>query len=424
MRDFLFYRVELQEEQDRLVEILRTGSFVDRNGKEVAITEADLDEYITNFQSGKAGQDVPIDINHEREEAGGWIKALWRDGDKLLAQIDWNELGRQLVGDKVYRYMSATIDLTNRIIKSVSLVNFPAVKGLKPVELSEGVKTFEQDTALFTQFKRWLEDWLKGRHAELADGIPGSITISQFLSATIHKVFTNCADNLSLSGYLSTEERIQLSSAIGDALDTFSSNLGDAGGRLIPSDNYYPERYFSEVTQTEEKPMTDEEKAALREKIRTEERQKVEAELKAQNERDAELREQIRKEERDAAEAELRERYERHAGLVEFAKEITGGEVGLSAKPEQVVEFLEKLPADSLETAKAMLTAKIVDFREHGSNGKGHRENGKKALPAHAREDIISGEFTVKDLFAMHELNLGSVDDYDLSDFSASQKGF
>jgi len=139
MVDFLFG--ELAEGQP--VEVLRVGSFTDLNGQAVDITSDDLDAFVVNFDDGAAGQEVPIDVDHERAEAAGWIKSLSRAGDRLVMVPDWNEMGKMLVGDRVYRYVSATIDVARQVIKSVSLVNFPAVKGLQPVELSEGVYTME-----------------------------------------------------------------------------------------------------------------------------------------------------------------------------------------------------------------------------------------------------------------------------------------
>jgi hypothetical protein len=53
--------------------------------------------------------------------------------------VNWTEFGKQLVSDKVYKYLSATIDKARWVLKSISLVNFPAVKGLPPVELAEYV---------------------------------------------------------------------------------------------------------------------------------------------------------------------------------------------------------------------------------------------------------------------------------------------
>lgn len=144
--DFLY--IELEEGTIKPVEFLRSGQFVDRHGQPVEVTAADLDVYLANFEAGVAGQEVPIDVNHKRADAAGWIKSIRRLGDKLAFLPDWNEVGKRLVGERIYRYVSATLDTANKVIKAISLVNFPAVKGLRPVELSEGACTLQVDPGL------------------------------------------------------------------------------------------------------------------------------------------------------------------------------------------------------------------------------------------------------------------------------------
>jgi hypothetical protein len=137
VRDFLF----VQFEAGAPAEFLRVGTFTDMHGNVVEITPELLGALVANFDAGAAGQEVPIDVGHEKAEAAGWVKDLRREGDRLVAVPDWTSLGRELVGERLYRYMSATIDLARKVLKSISLTNFPAVKGLRPVELSEGVYT-------------------------------------------------------------------------------------------------------------------------------------------------------------------------------------------------------------------------------------------------------------------------------------------
>lgn len=137
--------VELTEGTSQPVEFLRIGVFTDANGREVEIDDARLNAIIAGFETGAAGQDIPIDILHERKEAAGWVSHIYREGDRLLARPEWNELGRRLVGDKVYRYLSATVDITRNVLRSISLVNFPAIKGLRPVELSDPLAPPSQD---------------------------------------------------------------------------------------------------------------------------------------------------------------------------------------------------------------------------------------------------------------------------------------
>jgi cation transport regulator ChaB len=128
---------ETASERISTVEVARVGTYMDAHGQEVQITEDALDSMVRNFEKGTAGQDVPVDVMHEKREAGGWLKRLWRKGKLLMAEVSWNGLGAQLVSDKVYRYLSASIALPDWVLRSVSLVNFPAIKGLTPVELSE-----------------------------------------------------------------------------------------------------------------------------------------------------------------------------------------------------------------------------------------------------------------------------------------------
>ena len=60
------------------IEAIRTGQFTDMNGKDVTIDIALLDAIVENFASNKAGQEIPIDLNHERKEAAGWLLGVRR----------------------------------------------------------------------------------------------------------------------------------------------------------------------------------------------------------------------------------------------------------------------------------------------------------------------------------------------------------
>lgn len=147
-----FIYVELADPGDgKPVEFLRVGQFRDMHGQSIKVTPNYMAELVANFEAGAAGQDVPIDIDHEKGEAAGWVKKIWQEGEKLLAQIKWNARGIQLVGEKVYRYLSATIAVDKPVLRSISLVNFPAVKGLSPVELSEGVYALQAETNHYSQ---------------------------------------------------------------------------------------------------------------------------------------------------------------------------------------------------------------------------------------------------------------------------------
>ena len=382
-----FIFIEL-EEGAKAVEVLRPGTFKDRNGQVVEIAEEDLDAFVANFEAGTAGQDVPVDVLHERAEAAGWVKRIFREGETLLAEIDWNELGTQLVGDKVYRYLSATIDMGKKLIKSISLVNFPAVKGLAAVELAEGVYGLEETR---------------------------SISVSDYLQAQIHRSFTVMADDLAASGQLTVEERIELSGAIGEALEAFRSNLGEAGAKMLQVKVEGPTVWFEERAESDDKEngtMTEAELQELREQIRKE----IEAEMAEEQKTRVELTEQVRKE----VEAELEERFAERQKLVEFAAEVCGREgLALSVKPDEMVEALEGIPAGAeRERVMEILKAPIIDLGERGSGREG--AGGKKKLEepyAGQLRDWLAAECELEEWFKLNEDLVGAADEYELSAF-------
>lgn len=424
LSQFLF--VEFAEGQP--VEVLRVGEFIDRRGREITVTSEDLDTFVANFEAGAAGQEVPVDIGHERNEAAGWLKQLWRADDRLLALPDWNELGKKLVRERIYRYLSATIDMAQKFIKSVSLVNFPAVKGLKPVELSEGIYTL--------QAENWIET-LAARIAEILREVLGlspgeptepmpeeTVEEAEFvIRKEGSEIILYSADGSKVLGrfpfgsgeqYASEEaareaaqEREKEINRIKHAeggeqgekqvlklqqLGIEGSN-NDAGGQMSSGDQ-------------EENSMTEEELQELRDQIRGE----VLAELEQRENDLVELREQVRGE----VEAELAARFERRQDLVEFSQEICGGDgVVLSAKPDDVVAFLEGLDDEQVEVAKGLLKAKVVELGERGSSREG-KPTGKKELPVEYARMLDAGDFKIADL-SDPVLNLGDLDQYDLS---------
>lgn len=57
--------------------------------------------------------------------------------------------------------------------------------------------------------------------------------VSDFLQTRIHKAFTTAADDLAALGYMDTDQRIVLSSVIGDALRAFAELVGDKLPNLV-----------------------------------------------------------------------------------------------------------------------------------------------------------------------------------------------
>lgn len=66
----------------------------------------------------------------------------------------------------------------------------------------------------------------------LADDQQGP-PLGDFLSAKIHEAFTRTADKMAQLGLVSQDERISLSSAIGDALDAFKQACTEKCGEAV-----------------------------------------------------------------------------------------------------------------------------------------------------------------------------------------------
>lgn len=96
------------------------------------------------------GTDLPIDYEHQtlggtyasptgKAPAAGWIKRIFAEsGVGLLADIEWTDQAREMLGAKEYRYVSpvAIIRKSDRklvAIHSAALTNKPAIVGMKPI---------------------------------------------------------------------------------------------------------------------------------------------------------------------------------------------------------------------------------------------------------------------------------------------------
>jgi len=295
----------------------------------------------------------------------------------------------------VYRYVSATIDLVGKVIKSVSLVNFPAVKGLRPVELSEGVYGLAEEPGLLERVvaavKAAFESEDEGGEEK------GEDEVELVIRKEENEIVLYSKDGKKILGRF--------------PFGPGQKYADEESARAAAEER---EKEIERIKHSKEaSEMTDEEKAKLREEIREE----LLAEMAERETTLVELREQVRTE----VEAEMAERFERRKELSEFAEELCGGdEAGLSAKPEEVVEFLEALPEEQVEAAQALLKSKVVDFTEHGSSRGG--QDDKKKVPeefaVHLRDWVRAG-FELAEFFEDNEL--GDPGEYDLAEFEKKE---
>lgn len=423
-----FYFVALAEgSAAKPIEILCEGTFRDMYGRWTVITTEDVDTYAANFVAGAAGQDVPIDVDHREEEAAGWLEKVWviqrdftiadfayddesgqmeKTGEHvesrkvLLGLPAWNKLGREYVGEQIYRYLSPLIDIVRKVLLSVSLVNFPAIKGMEPVELSAA----------------------RSGLVRLADGQPGSVRIGDFLQAKVHKYFSSIADEMAISGLLSVEERKEFSAAIRAVLEAFAENVGTGGQRMIAVPEfewyYYRAPHMGETeggqTMPKEWNITEEE---LRAEIQKQERAKLRKDMEDANAREARLRAEIHDQERKLIEAEMAEQRE----VAQLAERLCSGKSALSAPQEQVSGVLMRVEDKALrQEIIDLLGSPRVDLTEHGSERDG--EGGLKELPGAYKPLLrmwLDDGNEIARFFEVNADELGESAQYDLKAFQA-----
>ena len=96
------------------VELIPAGRVVGRDGRAWNNTQPQgiLDAFIAQ------GMDLPVDLEHATElkapkgepaPAAGWIKGLENRNGSIWGRVEWNPVGRDLVGSKQYRYLSPVI---------------------------------------------------------------------------------------------------------------------------------------------------------------------------------------------------------------------------------------------------------------------------------------------------------------------------
>jgi phage I-like protein/cation transport regulator ChaB len=135
------------------IEIMKVGSWSHPKYGNFQITEDNLNGFIRSFQENVRGIEIAIDLEHgetsHKGAAIGWIKNLKKDNEKLLAEIEWTDLGKSMVQSKQYKYFSPEFvfqytDLEtnkkfNDVLMGGSLTNKPFIKNMAQVLLSEEV---------------------------------------------------------------------------------------------------------------------------------------------------------------------------------------------------------------------------------------------------------------------------------------------
>ena len=135
------------------VEVLRVGKWDHPKYGSFEVTLNELDGFIKSFEDNVRGIQIAFDLEHGETshgtEAVAWVKKLSKDGNRLLATVEWTELGLSKVAKGQYRYFSPEFVFqyedpeTGQTYKNVlmggSLTNKPFIKRMAPILLSEEV---------------------------------------------------------------------------------------------------------------------------------------------------------------------------------------------------------------------------------------------------------------------------------------------
>jgi len=135
------------------IEVLRVGKWDHPKYGSFEVTLNELNGFIKSFEDNVRGIQIAFDLEHGETshgtEAVAWVKKLSKDGNRLLATVEWTELGLSKVAKGQYRYFSPefvfkyedpeTGQTYNNVLMGGSLTNKPFIKRMAPILLSEEV---------------------------------------------------------------------------------------------------------------------------------------------------------------------------------------------------------------------------------------------------------------------------------------------
>lgn len=148
----LFNCMELEDGDDELPFVIELAKTIRGNHSwygEVEITQDQIRQMRSNFSTRAHGIDIAINLDHNREEAVGWVEDInsINDDNNLLGAIKWNRKGLDILANKEYRYISPEIDfdythhLTEKdygtVLTGAALTNYPFLQMGPLVDMSK-----------------------------------------------------------------------------------------------------------------------------------------------------------------------------------------------------------------------------------------------------------------------------------------------
>lgn len=150
-------KIELEEDAKNVstLQVLPQGKFKHPWYGDLDFSEPRLRTMQRNFDRKVLNIDIMVDEGHDRSKALGWFKALKHRNNHtvngvayagLFAEIEWNDLGRDLLERDIYRYFSAEVgsytDATGKkyadVVFGGGLTNRPFFKQMPSVKFEDG----------------------------------------------------------------------------------------------------------------------------------------------------------------------------------------------------------------------------------------------------------------------------------------------
>lgn len=128
------------------IEVFKTGKHTDSKGREKTFTDADLDKMVESYDP--ANHEAPLVIGHPKTDspAYGWVEALRRQGEVLLAKFKQvpDEV-KQMVAEGRFKKRSIALYGDGRL-RHVGLLgaSIPAISGLQDIKSFQGKGDFSE----------------------------------------------------------------------------------------------------------------------------------------------------------------------------------------------------------------------------------------------------------------------------------------
>lgn len=146
------YEFGEKEEMPTEIMLVPTGKWNTKKYGEVEVTPEMAKQMEKHFNDG-VRKGVMIDVDHgtssHGDAAAGWIKKVEAKAGGLFATtLEWTSLGKQLVTDKIYKFLSPEFDLVHivpddadkileNVLVATSLVNRPLLHDIPALSFSE-----------------------------------------------------------------------------------------------------------------------------------------------------------------------------------------------------------------------------------------------------------------------------------------------